>query len=109
MEILAIVLSVVGFIMALCAIVTLNRSVKDLAERVGGASAAPVTPPVYYAPAVAAAPSNDGVLVAAITGALMAYLGDRAPKSGLEIRRIRRVTPNAWANAGRNDQLQNRL
>lgn len=106
MELLAVILSATAIIIALCAIFALNRSVKALAEKVGAPPATIAAPAAM--PVISAAP-QDGALVAAITGALMAHLGRSVPKGGLVVRQIRRVTPHAWGGAGRADQLQNRL
>lgn len=42
---------------------------------------------------------NDGELVAVITAAICASMGDAAPSDGLVVRSIKRVNSNRWKNA----------
>lgn len=108
MNTLAIVLSATALIIAIAAITALNRSVRTLTEKVSTPSSTVAQNHVTALPSSMPLQQDDA-LVAAITGALMAYMGNAAPKDGLIVRRITRVKPDAWINAGRTAQLQNNL
>ena len=42
---------------------------------------------------------DDGELVAVITAAIQAYMGDSVPADGFVVRSIRKVNKNRWMNA----------
>ena len=89
----------VGLILIIIAAVLINRALK------ANAPAQPVSAPISFAPA-AIQQTDDPQLVAVITAALTAYMGQNA-SGPLVVRSIRRAQPaSAWANAGRQEQIR---
>ena len=68
------------------------------------AAPAAATAPVSFAPQ--AAQGTDPQLIAVITAALVAYMG-QSGSGPLRVRSIKRAdAPSAWATAGRQDQIR---
>ncbi len=84
--------AVVASLVFICIIVCLSR--KDKPED----TTAPVMNQGNIQNAVTEDLMNDTQLVAVITAAIMASMGDEAPADGLVIRSIRRPSGNRWKN-----------
>ena len=96
-------------IKALSALLESKKAEK--AEKPAAAPAPVVVPEPVAEVAAAETGADPAELIAVITAAIMAYTGSEKSNKTLVVRNIRAAAakPNAWARAGRADQLSNRF
>lgn len=102
---------------ALVILIGLISLLKLIFYRDGGAKkkeaeteGAPARPSDPQAPVVQAQPVQDATLVAVITAAVAAMMGQDVAQGGFVVRNIRRVkNAPAWNRAGREEQIYNRF
>lgn len=85
-------------IIFIAGLIYIFKSTKGASNRPGEVIASPVNQVNNATTVVQENQVNDHELVAVITAAIMAYVGDDAPADGLVVRSIRRSNKN-WKNA----------
>ena len=95
-----IVLILISLVISCFGLIGKQQAKKAAAEKAKASQKAPVAP-VVMAP-VAEEPTNltdDLELVAVVTAAIMASMGDEAPAEGLVVRSIKKRNASKWKNA----------